>query len=140
MQQNQQRIIRPDEVRTLDTHSERKPDRYFYIIYGEHVWECDGYLAPGEPGSEPQWMIILTCPVCRQNLTINSQKKKLMIDEKGLHVAESIACSHPGEFGAPCKFKVAIEPPSKREDQHAMVTCVDGISRQVKVDAVAKRV
>jgi len=141
MQQNSdhRRIVRPDEVKTLDTQRTAKPDRYFYMLFEEHVWECDGYYIH-EPGEEPNWIILIVCPCCKQNLTINSTKKKILIDDKGLHVAEPIACSHPGEFSTPCNFRVAVEPPSKQEDKYCRVAGSDGVSRQVKVDAVARRV
>jgi hypothetical protein len=139
MQQSARRIIRPDEVKTLDNYAGSEPDRYFYIIYEEHVWECDGYRIRQE-GSEDLWTILLVCPICRQNLKIDSTKKKLLIDDKGLHLAEPIACAWPGEFGTACNFRVAIEPPRKREDQMVRVIGPDGLSRQVKIDAVARRV
>jgi len=139
MQQSDSRIIRPDEVKTLDTQRTAKPDRYFYLLFEETVWECDGYTSK-EIGKEPQWIILIVCPLCKQNLTTNSEKKKILIDDKGLHVADVIACSWPGEFSTPCNFRVAIEPPSKKEDMMCYVNAPDGSRRQVKVDAVARRV
>jgi len=134
MQQQSGRIIRPDEVKTLDDYATRKPDRYFYILFEEAVWECDGYMVK-EEGKEPLWTILIVCPMCRQNLKLDSTKKKLRIDDKGLELAEPIACAWPGEFGTACNFQVAIEPPRKSEDKYVRVN-----GRQVKVDAVAKRV
>lgn len=128
------RIIRPDEVRTLDNYADRKADRYFYILFEESVWECDGYVVKPE-GREPLWTILIVCPVCRHNLKLDSTKKKLLIDERGLELAEPIRCSWPGEFGTACNFQVAIEPPRKSEDKFVRVN-----GRQIKVDAVAKRV
>lgn len=139
MQQNTRRIVRPNEVKTLDNYAGRKPDRYFYILFEENIWECDGYVVNQE-GSEPLWSILLVCPLCKQNLKLDSDKKKLLIDEQGLHLAEPIACAWPGEFGTACNFRVAIDPPRKREDKVVRVTGMDGISRQVKIDAVARRV
>lgn len=122
----------------MDTVGEKKPDRYFYILFEEHIWECDGYLSK-EDGKEPEWMILITCPVCRQNLNLSSRKKKLLLDEKGLHLAEPIACSYPGEFGGLCNFSVMLEPPTKSEDKTCMVNGPGGRVKVI-VDAVAKRV
>ena len=137
--QHDRRIVRPDEVKTLDSHTEAKPDRYFYMLFEEHIWECDGYYIQ-EEGKKPLWIILIVCPLCKQNLKIDSSNKKLLIDDKGLHLAEPIGCSWPGEFNTPCNFRVAIEPPRKQEDKFCRVTGRDGVSRQVKVDAVARRV
>jgi len=133
------RIVRPGEVKTLDDYATRKPDRYFYILFGENVWECDGYVI-NQDGKEPLWTILIVCPVCRHNLKIDSSKKKLLIDDKGLEIAEPIACAWPGEFGTACNFQVAIEPPRKREDMFVRVNGIDGIGRQVKVDAIARQI
>jgi hypothetical protein len=78
--------------------------------------------------------------MCRQNLKLDSTKKKILIDEQGLHLAEPIACAWPGEFGTACNFQVAIEPPRKAEDKMVRVNGMDGRPRQVKIDAVARRV
>jgi hypothetical protein len=137
--QNQSQIVRPDEVKTCDDYARRKPDRYFYIIFEENVWECDGYKIERD-GAEPLWTILLICPMCRQNLKLDSTKKKILIDEQGLHLAEPIACAWPGEFGTACNFQVAIEPPRKAEDKMVRVNGMDGRPRQVKIDAVARRV
>ena len=139
MQHDARRIIRPDEVKTLDQHTAAKPDRYFYMLFEEHVWECDGYCIKRE-GKEALWTILIVCPLCKQNLKLDSKKKKLLIDEQGLHLAEPIACAWPGEFNTPCNFRVMIEPPKKREDKFVRITDMGGVSRQVKVDAVAYRV
>lgn len=139
MQQEPRRIVRPDEVKTLDSHTEAKPDRYFYILFEDKVWECDGYVV-AEEGKEPLWTILLICPVCKQNLKLDSIKKKLMLDEQGLHLAEPIACGWPGEFSTPCNFRVMIDPPRKAEDKTFRVNCMDGVSRQVRIDGVARRV
>jgi hypothetical protein len=139
MQENARRIVRPDEVKTLDNYCQREPDRYFYLLFEENVWECDGYCVR-EEGKEPIWTILIVCPLCKQNLKIDSTAKKLLIDERGLTLAEPIACSWPGEFSTACNFRVAIEPPQKREDRFARVTGPGGVSRQVKIDAVAHRV
>lgn len=137
--QHDRRIVRPDEVKTLDNFAGADPDRYFYMLFEEKVWECDGYCIKRE-GEEPLWTILIVCPLCKQNLKIDSTKKKLLIDDKGLHLAEPIACAWPGEFNTPCNFRVAIEPPRRAEDKMCRVTGQDGVSRQVKVDAVAVRV
>jgi hypothetical protein len=137
---HQQRIIRPDQVRTLDEYATKKPDRFFYIRYGETIWECDGYRVV-EAGREDlvHWTILLICPECGHNLKLDSTKKKLKIDENGLELAEPMACDWPGDFSTPCNFQVMLEPP-KRSEKTSMVTTVTGTNREVQIDAVAKRV
>jgi hypothetical protein len=137
---NQQRIIRPDQVRTLDEYATRKPDRFFYICYGETIWECDGYKVV-EQGREDktEWTILIICPECGRNLKLDSTEKKLKVDERGLELAEPMACPWPGEFSTPCNFQVMLEPP-KRSEKTAVVTTLQGVNREVQIDAVAKRV
>lgn len=127
------RIIRPNEVKTLDDYARREPDRYFYILFGDDVWECDGYMIKDD-GKE-LWTILIRCPVCNQNLKLDSEKKSLRIDDKGLELKDTIQCSWPGQFGGLCNFHVAVEPPRKFEDRMVRVA-----GRQLKIDAVARRV
>ena len=101
-------------------------------MYEDTVWECDGY-AVGD-----LWSILIICPVCRQNLKIDSTKKPMRIDEKGLELADPIRCSYPGDFGTPCPFCVAIEPP-KKADLYQEIRCGDGQVRKVKLDAIARK-
>ncbi|MFH1645994.1 MAG: hypothetical protein ABIB11_06195 [Candidatus Omnitrophota bacterium] len=122
-------IFKPDEIKGCYGNVGRTPDRYFYILYGEEVLECDGYKIGDN------WSILLICPVCKGELKIDSIKKHMQMDERGLELAETIKCSWPGDFGQhECTFCVALEPPRKTEDK---IVVVNG--RKVKIDAVAKK-
>lgn len=131
-------IIRPNEVRGMHTAASRQPDRYFYLLYGDTVWECDGYrIGPTEaPDDSPEvnWSILLVCPVCHNNLRIDSVKKHLQVERQAAGLdTEPIQCSYKAEFGGLCRFRVVLERPSRRSDREVIV---DG--RRIIIDAVAK--
>ena len=123
-------IARPGLVKGYLPTATKPPDRVFYILYQDILWECDGYRAPGEPGAQPHWLIVLICPRCGENLTLNTSKKKVEITPEGLQ-SEPFRCSHPAEFGGVCPFTVALEKP-KGAERRAQVN-----GRWYNVDAVA---
>jgi hypothetical protein len=124
----QQTVIKHDEVKGIVGSDERRPDRFFYILCGDEVWEADAYQAGKE------WLINLICPKCHQNITIKSTKKPMQVDEYGLQLGEPIGCPWEGDFGTMCSFAIMLDTP-KQSDRIAQVNGV-----QVKIDAVAKRV
>lgn len=131
-------IIRPDEVRGMHTAASRPPNRYFYLLYGDTVWECDGYrVGPeGAPDDSPEvnWSILLVCPVCHNNLRIDSIKKHLQVERGAAGLdTEPIRCSYKAEFGGLCRFCVVLEKPSRRSDREVIVN-----GRRIIIDAVAK--
>lgn len=132
-------VVRPNEVKGFVTTGGRKPDRFFYILYGDTVWECDGYrvgpTAAPDDSPEVNWSLLIICPKCGGNLRIDSLKKHLGVEagQAGLE-SEPLQCSYKAEFSGLCPFRVVLERPSKR---HERVVTVDG-GRQVRIDAVAK--
>lgn len=137
-------ILRPDYVKGFADTAAKKVDRYFYIISGEECWECDGYrVGPAAlPDDHPEvaWNILIICPVCHNNLMLDSTKKKLAVSRgAGLETAEPIRCSYKAEFGGLCKWCVVLEPPRRREDKQITVRLDGGVVKTVNVDAVAKR-
>jgi hypothetical protein len=137
-------IVRPDYVKGFADTASKKVDRYFYIIYLEECWECDGYrIGPKDlPDDHPSvhWTILLRCPVCHNNLMLDSTKKKLQVSRpSGLETAEPIRCSYKAEFGGLCKWSVVLESPRRREDKQISVRLDDNIVKTVLVDAVAKK-
>lgn len=138
-------IVRPNEVKGFQTTHEAKPNRYFYVLCGDECWECDGYRA-GDPSlpddhGDVHWAILLTCPVCHQALKLDSTKKQIKVwKDCGLETAEPIRCSYPAQFSGPCPFGVVLELPSKKADKFITVHLDGGITKQIAIDAVAKRV
>ena len=125
-------VLNPQEARGLASR-EAQADRYFYILdaVDDRIWEWDGYPNPDGDG---HWLIQLVCPLCNNNLTLTSIRKKLEITKEGLQSAEPIRCSHPADFGGICKWGVVLELPRPSE-RVAMVA-----GQEVRLDAVAKRV
>lgn len=135
-------ILRPDYVKGFADTAKKKIDRYFYVLCGEELWQCDGYrVGPPElPDDHPSvsWNILLICPVCHNNLMLDSVKKKIQVSRPfGLETAEPIQCSYKAEFGGLCKWHVVLEPPKKCME--VVVQLDEGVRRAVLVDAVAKR-
>lgn len=130
-------ILRPDHVQGALPIAQRRPDRLFYVLYGDTVWELDGYrVGPREQpddGPDVCWTIHLACPRCHQNLLLDSLKKHLKVHPgQGLE-AEPLHCSYRAEFGGPCPFGVALDLPSKRSDREVLVN-----GQRLLIDAVAR--
>lgn len=131
--------IRPDRVTGYLDTATKLPDRIFKVLYREDdaVWEIDGYrIGPREaPDSAPElhWTFHITCPKCKNNLLLDSKKKKIEIDPDGIQT-EAFRCSHPGMFGGICGFTFVLERPSKREDR---VVLVQGV--QHRIDAIVRK-
>jgi uncharacterized protein YbaR (Trm112 family) len=127
-------IVRPGLVKGFLPTATKPPDRLFYILYlqDDLVWECDGYKKPAENGTQPGWMIVLTCPICRNHLTLDTTKKKVEITAEGIQ-SESFRCSHPAEFGGVCPFEIVLARPSRKSERQVQVQ-----SRWYKIDAVAR--
>lgn len=125
-------VIKPDHVAATLGDVRRDADRVFVIVSQDRVMAWDGYKVV-ENGRE-SWYVIAICPVCGTILTVDDSNKKMLVDDKGLHIAEPIRCTAPAQFGGMCPWHVAIEPPSKKSEQF-----VDTKGTRLKVDAIAKR-
>lgn len=128
-------ILRPDYVKGFVPTASRPPDRLFYLLdkQDDRVWEVDGYKQPTADGMRPAWMLILSCPVCRNNLTLDSTRKHLEITEEGIQ-SDVFRCSHGAQFGGVCPFSIALDRPRNKEERQVQV-----LGRWYKIDAVAKR-
>lgn len=128
-------ILRPDYVKGYLPTAQRAPDRLFYLLdpFRDLVWEVDGYRHPAAEGGTPYWILVLTCPTCRNHLILDTSKKKVEIDKEGIQ-SEEFRCSHPAEFGGVCPFAVALDRPRSQEQREV---CVQG--RKYRIDAVVKR-
>lgn len=130
-------IIRPDEVRVMNTVGASRPDRFFYVLYHDTVFEWDGYRvgpsAAPDGAAEVDWSILLVCPKCGRNLKLDSILKHLGVEsgQSGLE-SEPIQCSYKAEFGGLCPWRIVLERPG-RSDQVVSV-----MGRKVKIDAVAR--
>lgn len=125
-------IVNKNEVKGFLGGTERKPDRYFYVLWDETVWELDGYCVK-LPSGKLTWTILVTCPHCCQVLKLDTERKPLLVDERGLSTSEPIQCSYPGQFGGLCNWRVELEPP-KESLRYAVVN-----GQRVRLDAIAKR-
>lgn len=133
-------IVKPNEIRGFLPTAQAKPDRYFYILYGDTVLEWDGYRIGGPVGApdgapEVNWSILLMCPKCRNNLRLDSLQKHLMVEsgQSGIS-SEPIQCSYKAEFGGLCSWRVVLERPSRKCDR--IVTVNGGV--KIHIDAIAK--
>lgn len=114
-----------------------QPTRIFYVLdltpSHEYLWEIDGYCLHDSNEGKDRWTLHIVCPKCRNNLTIESEKKPIEVGHETLSV-ELFRCSHPAEFGGQCSFSAAIEPPSGNQkttrDQHGRRVRVDGVFRR----------
>lgn len=126
-------VCNPHEIRGFHTVQETRPDRVFYVL--EHslqtdvLWEIDGYRRVDENGHE-HWFLHIVCPRCGQNLALNSEKRDVEVDEKGI-LADPFRCSWPGEFGTQCSFRAALVRPRNGEstfpDENGMLRRVDAV-------------
>jgi len=121
-------IVRPDLVKGHLPTATAQPDRLFYILHEDVLWECDGYK---HPGAGNDFMIVLTCPACGNHLTLDSRKKKLEITEEGI-LSETFQCSHRAQFGGPCPWTVVLDRP-RGDNRRVQVN-----GRWYTVDAVAR--
>ena len=136
-------VLKPNEVRGVVGKANTHVDRHFYLHDRESniVWEADGYLQPKEkPDAPDHWWILLLCPACHQHLRIDSEKKPIKVDERGIETGEPIACGRwlkdvEGYTGY-CPFRGELEPPKKPE--YGEVQTDLGIQR-VRVDAWIRR-
>lgn len=131
-------IFTPNHVQVVTPNAVQPPDRYFYLLSGDTVWECDGYrTGPAHlPDDSPEvhWLINFCCPVCRQNLNLDSSKKKLRVTPgQGLDT-EELRCAYVAQFGGLCPFDAVLESPQRQSDR-----IVDVNGRKFKIDAVVKR-
>ncbi len=124
-----QNIVSPEHVAATLGDIRRTPDKIFYILSGDLVMQWEGYKEAVTNG----WYIVLMCPKCGATLTLDSKNKKVLVDEKGLHIAEPIRCTAPAQFGGMCSWQVIIEPPKKSSE---MTAIVQGI--KYKISAVAR--
>ena len=127
-------IVRPDLVKGFVPTAQKPPDRLFYLLnpHDDLVWEVDAYKQPTMDGMKPAWLLILSCPICRNHLTLDSTKKHLEITDEGIE-SDVFRCSHSAQFGGVCPFTIALDKPSKSQRQ------VQVQGRWYKIDAVAKR-
>jgi hypothetical protein len=136
---NKNFIVRPNEVKGFLPTASAKPDRFFYVLYGDTVLEWDGYrIGPvGAPDDsrEVNWTLLVMCPKCHNNLKLDSLQKHLEVEARQAGIqSEPIQCSYKIEFGTLCTWRVVLERPTKRHDR---IVTVDG-GRQIVIDAVAK--
>jgi hypothetical protein len=136
-------IVKPDFVQGCVESKTSKADRFFYVLYKDatvdQIWEIDGYRigsreAPDD-ASSLQWTFHLTCPKCKNNLLLDSTKKKVRVYAGCGIESEEFRCGHPAQFGGVCSFGVALELPRRREDR---VAVIEG-GRILRIDALAKR-
>jgi len=130
-------IITPNEVKGFLGNDTRKPDRLFYVLYEDQIWEWDGYCV--HLGETPCWSINIVCPRCHNNLRLDSTRKRVQITSDSLETDEPIRCAHPAEFGGVCRWAIELAPPHKREERYIEVAGPTGVAR-IKIDAVAKNV
>ena len=127
--------MRPDHVQGFVAESTAHVDRHFYVLEKngmaeDRVWEFDGYKAGDN------WCVHIVCPICGQNLKLDSTKKKFQVTPEGIETGEPIKCSWPGTFGQiECKWAVEFVPP-RRDDR--VVTLKGG--DKIQIDAVARRI
>jgi hypothetical protein len=136
-------IARPDEVRGVMGKADTHVDRHLYLVdrLTDIVWEADAYIQPKEKPDEPDhWWVLLLCPCCQTNLRIDSAKKPININERGIETGEPIACGNylndVEGFTGTCPFRAELEPPPKPE--FIEISNDLGIQR-VKVDAWIRR-
>lgn len=133
-------IVTPNRVQGFLPTAKAKPDRYFYVLYGDMVLEWDGYRIGGEVGAPDgadgvNWSILLMCPRCHNNLRLDSLQKHLSVESGQAGISsEPIRCSYKAEFGGLCSWRVVLERPSKRHDR---IVTVDG-GKRIAIDAVAR--
>lgn len=120
----------------MPIESEEKTYFYLFDEKTETIWEADGFTEIDADGKK-QWKIILTCPKCHNNLTLDSKNKQIQVTSEGLETGEPIRCSHPGEFG-PCMWNVELCPPKKRIE--IPTETGTGLLIQCKIDAIIKQV
>jgi len=127
-------IVTPEYVNAVGESPVSSVDRYFYVVnlQDDMIMEWDGYRTE-ELDGKIHWMILITCPKCNNELRLETAKKQILIDDKGLHIAETIRCTHPAEFGGMCTWHVGIEPPRKSSDREARIR-----GQKIKVDAIAR--
>jgi len=133
-----QQIFTPTHVRAVSKNMVAPPDRYFYLLSGDTVWQCDGYRTGSAelPDDHPdvKWLINFNCPICHNNLSLDSTKKKLRVTPgQGLDTDE-LRCSYIAQFGGWCPFDAVLESPQRAGDK---TVTVDG--KKIKIDAVVKR-
>jgi hypothetical protein len=141
--------MRPNEVKGfVGQQAVNRPDRVFYVlekhVQGDRVWELDGYcLKNGTTGRE-SWKIHMICPRCDQGLTINSDKKSIEVSSEGPGLfVEPFECAHPSKnaksaASALCGFRAALDRPASGDQK--ILAVIDGIPREIRVDAVFKGV
>lgn len=128
-------IITPNEVKGFLGSDARKPDRLFYILFEDQIWEWDGYCV--HTADRDCWSINIVCPRCHNNLRLDSTLKRLQVTADSLETDEPIRCSHVAEFGGLCSWRVELAPPRKREERYIEVGSPTGVAR-IKIDAVAR--
>ena len=127
-------IVSPEHVRHMGDNQIGQADRLFYVIDNDGmVMEWDGYFRKEKDGKE-HWMLLIRCPRCEGDLTLRTENKKILVDEKGLHIDGTVRCTHPAEFGGMCSWCVGVEPPSKQSDR-----IITHKGHKIKIDAVTRR-
>lgn len=126
-------IVNPNEVKGFVGSHEIPPDRYFYLLNesDESLWQVDGYCVGDN------WSINLICPVCGNNLRLDSTKKRFQVTEAGIETDEPIQCPYPGEFGGMCRFRVEFQLP--RGEKFFDFRLADGSVKRLRVDALIRR-
>jgi hypothetical protein len=131
--------VTPGEVRGMLGHAPAQPDRVFLVLESrtdgpDRVWEVDGYCIRDEAERKERWRIHFICPHCDRGLTLDSEKKKMDITERGIEV-EPFRCSWHGDFGALlCTFCVGIRLPKSQDE--AVVRCDEDPTRTRRIDGV----
>jgi len=137
--------MRPDLVSGYVGGTQRKVDRYFYLFdeVSDLVWEMDGYKKPQAPDANPaeaEWVLLLMCPACHKSLKIDTGKKPILIDERGIETGEPIYCTWDVDidgYVGMCPFGAELQPPKKPE--YGEVRLRDGSVQKVKIDAFVRR-
>lgn len=138
-------VMKPNLVQGYVMHQQHaQPTKYLYILEpnknGEdRVWEWDAYLQRDEVNNRELWVVHITCPVCNNVLSINSEKKQIDIDKRGIETGEPIRCTWPGEFQAQCTWQCEIQRPNKDvwlnardfSTGHPIKVRIDGIVRRI---------
>ncbi len=124
--------------------AQTKVDRYFYLydVQSDLVFEMDGFLQPRlSPGDPQRWMLILMCPACHQGLRIDTAKKPILIDERGIESGEPIGCSYLLDdvdgYSGLCPARWELQPYDKPE--YGEVRTETGEMVRVRIDAKIRR-
>lgn len=133
-------IMKKDEVKGVVGHASTYPDRWIYVLdtSDDRIWEWDAYKRQDPVTKEHYWEVLIQCPVCRDNLRLDSRKKQINIGEThGVETGEPFFCGNIYEkdgFTGRCTWGCELKPHDG--EPVPMSDAKNGAPGMCKIDAV----